>query len=311
MNVRFINLFNSILYVISLLTLGCTFGSVGDSNQEKLQTLQNLLILRNGMTTGLSTSLQIYDNQADDTISAIDLSSGGNTYSISVASDSNIQWDTGFYRINPNDKLFGIFDVKNDANKELLNEGNIGVKTHTPYTVPLDLPSTDIYGKNYIFLNSGTESNITNYNSTNETGAAYTSTNTKKIPDSPVGVVALATISWESIYLNINVTRSSITKTAKILINQGSINLKPKCKLKADGSRTKPINIGMQYSNLFRDYVESGTTVSFLQNLFLKSGSEVIIASITNTDLMSNLTKNLNTEDLVFSFPSCTPGVEK
>jgi len=152
---------------------------------------------------------------------------------------------------------------------------------------------------------------VTNYNSTNETGAAFTSLFTKKIPDSPLGVISLATISWESIYFNVNVTRSGVTKTAKILIGQGSINLKPKCKLKVDTNRTKPINIGMQYSNLFRDYVENGATVSFLQNLFLKSGSEVIIASITNSDLLTNITKNLNTEDLVFSFPSCTPGVER
>jgi hypothetical protein len=273
----------------------CTFGSIGDSNKEQLQILQNLLALRNGLTTGLTTSFQVYDNQADDLVSNIDLVSGSNTYSISVLSDSYIQWETGYYRINPPDRLFGVLDVR----------------THTPYTVPLDLPATDIYGRNYIFLNSQKELNFTNYNSTNETGAAYTSTSTRKILDSPLGVISLATISWEEFYLNLSITRSGTTKTAKILLGQGFVNLKPKCKLRVDSSRTKPINVGLQYSNLFRDYVENGTTVSFLQNLFLVSGSEIIITSISNTDLLANVKKNLATEDLVIGFPGCTPGLEK
>ncbi len=307
---------NKIIKVIyclfcQIFLMKCTFGSVGNSNEEQLKTLQNLLILRDGITTGLNTSLQVFDNQGDDDISRIEFTSAGNTYSISVASDSYIQWDSGYYRINPNEKVLGVFDVKSNDNLNALNEDGAGTRTHTPFTVPLDLPATDIYGRNYVFLNSGTETNITKNNSTNETGASFTSSFTKRIPDSPTGVISLATIGWEAIYLNVDITRSGITKSVKILMSRDSISLKPKCKLKVDTSRTKPINIGIQYSNLFRDYAENGTSVSFLQNLFLKSGSDFIIASISNTDLLINLSKNMKTEDLVFSFPSCTPGVER
>lgn len=277
---------------------------MGDSNEERLQTFQNLLVLRNGLTTALNTSMQVFDNQADDNVSTTDFISGGINYNISVGNDSYIEWESGYYRINPNDRLFGILNVRGE---EISSE----TRTHTPYTVPLDLPTTDNYGKNYYFLNAGKEINFTNYNSTNETGAAFTSTYTKKINDAPLGAVSLAAISWETIYLNLNIARNGISKKAKVLIGQGGVSLKPKCKLKVDGLRTLPINIGFQYSNLIRDYVEGGITVSFLQNLFLKSESDVIITSISNTDLMTNISKNLNTEDLVFNFPSCVPGVEK
>jgi hypothetical protein len=285
-------------------TISCTFGSVGDSDQERLQSLQNLILLRNNQTTILSTSLQAFDNQSDDNISLFEISSGGNLYSISIASDSYFQWETAFYRINPDGRILGVFNVKS-------NESSSISRTHTPFTLPLDLPTTDIYGKNYVFLNSGIERNFTRNSSSNDTGSIFVSSFTKPVIDSPIGIVSLATISWEQIYLNITITRNSISKTVKILLGQGIINLKPKCKLKVESNRQIPVSIGFQYSNLFRDYIDKGLTVSFVQNVFAKTGNEIIVTSISNEDLLLNLNRNLNTEDLVINFPGCVPGVEK
>ncbi len=308
---RIINVSKLLLFLILIFIISCTFGSVGDSEKEKLKTLQNLLVLRNNQITSLNTSLEVFDNQADDNLSTIEFTSGGNTYSISMANDSYVQWENGFYRLNPNEKAFGILNIKNDSEKgEDLRDGYVG-KTHTPFTVPLDLPATDIYGRSYSFLNPGTETNITNNNSTNETGAAFTSRFTKMISDSPIGVISLATISWEQIYVNVTITRNSISKNVKILLGQGISNIRPKCRIKVESSRTKPVSIGLQYSNLFRDYVENGNSVSFLQNVFSRSGSEIIVTSISNADLLANLNRNLSTEDLVINFPRCTPGVDR
>ncbi|TGN19800.1 hypothetical protein [Leptospira idonii] len=299
----------SILLLFLLLVSHCTFGSVGDSNSEKLILLQNLLSLRNGMKYSFNTNLQGYDDQADDDLTSFSYTTGGNTYGISLKAESYVQWETGIYRINPPDRLFGILSER--STDAVDSSQTFTGKTHTPYTVPLDLPSDDLYGKSYSFLNPGKNVNFLQNNSVNETGAAYSFTSTKQIPDAPGGVVSLAGISWEEMYLSATITQGANTWTVQILTGQGNLSLRPKCKLKTEG-RTKPVSIGLQYSNLFRDYIESGSTISFLQRLAsLSTASTIVVTSVSNTNLYTPLIKNLNTEDLVLSFPGCIPGVER
>lgn len=289
-----------LFFLLPLLFSHCTFGSVGDSNKEKETILQNLIFFNNNQTVAVGTNLRSYDDQADDNLNQFSLTSAGpTTYNITIQSSTYINWETGTYRINPPNQVLGVSTSGSEKSS------NATAKTHTPYTVPLDLPADDLYGKSYPFLTAGTISNITAYNSTMETGASFLFPNTK-ISSMPLGVVAVANVSWEEIYIRMTVGAKDVT----ILLSQGNKSITPKCKIPIKLGRSGNIEVLFSLSSLFQDRTVSGTPVRFLEQLSLVAGP-VIISKVSNVTLYNILLQNLQAEDIVFSFPGCFPGVER
>ncbi|TGK99506.1 hypothetical protein [Leptospira levettii] len=281
----------------------CTFGSVGNREEEKLVILQNLIFFNNNQTIPIGTNLRSYDDQADDNINQFSLTSPSPTsFNISIQSSTYINWETGSYRINPPSQILGVSTTSSERSTAV-------AKTHTPYTVPLDLPADDLYGKTYPFLNASTISNITQFNSTMETGASFMFSNTK-LTNMPLGVVALANVSWEEIYIRMDITGGT-TKSVTILLPQGSKTITPKCKIPIKNGRSGNIEILFSLSSLFQDRTVSGTPIRFLETLSGKAENPVVISKVSNVDLYNILQQNLQAEDIVFSFPGCFPGVER
>lgn len=281
----------------------CTFGSVGNSEEEKLVILQNLIFFNNNQTISVGTNLRSYDDQADDFLNQFSLISNGNTFNITVQTSSYIHWETGTYRINPPNQTLGVSTTGSERSHGV-------AKTHTPYTVPLDLPADDLYGKSYPFLVTSVVSNITQFNSTMETGASFLYPNTRSA-NLPLGVVAIANVSWEEIYIQMTVNRAPDTKTVTILIPQGNKQITPKCKIPIKNGRSGNIEILVSLSALFQDRTVSGTPIRFLNDLFLLGDTTVVISKVSNVNLYNILQQNLQAEDITFSFPGCFPGVER
>ncbi|TGM46190.1 hypothetical protein [Leptospira vanthielii] len=277
----------------------CTFGSVGDSNKDKLAILQNLIFFNNNQTVAVGTNLRSYDDQADDNLNQFSLTSNAVVYNITIQSNTDINWETGTYRINPPNQVLGVSTSSSEKSSTAT------AKTHTPYTVPLDLPADDLYGKSYPFLSAGTVTNITQYNSTVDTGASFLFPNTR-LSNMPLGVVAVANVSWEEIYIRMDVGGKDVT----ILLPQGSKSITPKCKIPIKVGRSGNIEILMSLSSMFQDRTVSGTPVRFLEQLSMVAGP-VVISKVSNVPLYNILLQNLQAEDIVFSFPGCFPGVER
>ncbi|TGL38992.1 hypothetical protein [Leptospira perdikensis] len=289
----------SFIAILSLLVTHCTFGSVGDSNKEKLTILQNLIFFNNNQTVAVGTNLRSYDDQADDNLNQFSLTSNSVAYVIVIQSSSYINWETGSYRINPPNQTLGVSTSSSERSSTAT------AKTHTPYTVPLDLPADDLYGKIYPFLSASTVSNITQYNSTVETGASFLYPNTRT-SNMPLGVVAVANLSWEEIYIRMTVGAKDVT----ILLPQGNKSITPKCKIPIKSGRSGNIEILTSLLSLFQDRSVSGTPIRFLDQLSAVAGP-VIISKVSNVSLYNILLQNLQAEDIVFSFPGCFPGVER
>lgn len=287
------------IFIIGFLFSHCTFGSVGNSEEEKLVILQNLIFFNNTQLVTVGTNLRSYDDQADDNLNQFSLISNGPTYNITIQSSSYINWELGTYRINPPNQVLGVSATSSERSSTAT------AKTHTPYTVPLDLPADDLYGKTYAFLSAGTVSNITQYNSTMETGASFLYSNTR-LASMPLGVVAVANVSWEEIYIRMDVGGKDVT----ILLPQGNKLITPKCKIPVKLGRSGNIEILISLSSMFQDRSVSGTPVRFLEQLSLVAGP-VIISKVSNLGLYNILQQNLQAEDIVFSFPGCFPGVER
>lgn len=287
------------IFIIGFLFYHCTFGSVGNSEEEKLVILQNLIFFNNTQLVPVGTNLRSYDDQADDNLNQFSLTSNGPTYNITIQSSSYINWELGSYRINPPNQVLGVSATSSERSSTAT------AKTHTPYTVPLDLPADDLYGKTYAFLSAGTVSNITQYNSTMETGASFLYSNTR-ISNMPLGVVAVANVSWEEMYIRMDVGGKDVT----ILLPQGNKSITPKCKIPVKLGRSGNIEILISLSSLFQDRTVAGSPVRFLEQLSLVAGP-VIISKVSNIPLYNILQQNLQAEDIVFSFPGCFPGVER
>lgn len=287
------------IFIIGFLFYHCTFGSVGNSEEEKLVILQNLIFFNNTQLVPVGTNLRSYDDQADDNLNQFSLTSNGPTYNITIQSSSYINWELGTYRINPPNQVLGVSATSSERSSTAT------AKTHTPYTVPLDLPADDLYGKTYAFLSAGTVSNITQYNSTMETGASFLYPNTRT-SNMPLGVVAVANVSWEEMYIRMDVGGKDVT----ILLPQGNKSITPKCKIPVKLGRSGNIEILISLSSLFQDRTVAGAPVRFLEQLSLVAGP-VIISKVSNLGLYNILQQNLQAEDIVFSFPGCFPGVER
>ncbi|XDD53898.1 hypothetical protein AB3N62_15665 [Leptospira sp. WS4.C2] len=288
------------LSIIGFLFSHCSFGSVGNSEAEKLVILQNLIFFNNTQLVSVGTNLRSYDDQADDNLNQFSLTSNSVSYAITIQSTSYFNWETGTYRVNPPNQTLGVSATSSEKSSTAT------AKTHTPYTVPLDLPADDLYGKSYPFLSAGTVSNITQFNSTMETGASFLYPNTR-LSNMPLGVVAVANVSWEEIYIRMDVNGNDIT----ILLPQGSKSITPKCKIPVKLRRSNNVEILMSLSSLFQDRTVSGTPVRFLQQLSLLLPGTIVISKVSNIPLYNILLQNLQAEDIVFSFPGCFPGVER
>ncbi|TGN09743.1 hypothetical protein [Leptospira ilyithenensis] len=290
-----------------LFSSGCTFGSIGDANAEKLTILQNLLTQINEIRTSLQSQVVLYDDQSDDSLGRFNLISNNITYSITVQS-AVLKIDSGSYRINPSNRLFGSINASS----------SVSVKTHTPYTVPLDLPTTDPYGKSYSYIGSSVLNSFFTANAQTDTGYAYSVPNLTTITDAPVGVVSLVSMSIPEWYWDLQIIRqsdNSIIKT-QIYLKPGTKMISPKCRIPVDGARKTPVPISLQYSNIFKDRIYLSQTYTFLQTLFanypsfIGSTSSLVIAEFSATDLYKILSDNLSTEDLIFFVPGCFPNVE-
>ncbi|ABZ95480.1 Hypothetical lipoprotein [Leptospira biflexa serovar Patoc strain 'Patoc 1 (Ames)'] len=294
--------FLTLLFLFAGAFSQCTFGSVGNSEEEQLVILQNLIFFNNNQTIAVGTNVRSYDDQADDNINQFSLTSNGNPYNITVQSDSYIHWETGTYRINPPNQVLGVSTTGSERSTAV-------AKTHTPFTVPLDLPADDLYGKSYPFLATSVVSNITQFNDTMETGASFLYPNTRSA-SLPLGVVAIANVSWEEIYIRMDVTRAPNTKTVTILLPQGNKQITPKCKIPIKNGRSGNIEILVSLSSLFQDRTVSGTPIRFLDQLPIGT-DPVVISKVSNVNLYNILQQNLQAEDITFSFPGCFPGVER
>ncbi|MDF3818607.1 hypothetical protein P3G55_01775 [Leptospira sp. 96542] len=304
----------------------CTFGSVGNKNEEDLIILQNLLQLIRNTRSSLSTKLVLFGDQVDSNPERFTVTSGGTTtYSVQVESDSYVHWENGLYRFNPNQVVSGVFNVEGSNGASNI-ESPLGFSsnmnssqnltdpsfTHTPFTVPLDLPTTDPYAASYSFLNPGSEIIVKPSNIVNDFGFAHLSTSTKNASDAPLGVVSLVTLSWEEIYIHLTVdtVTPSAAKDIKILLRQGIQTIRPKCKIENKLGRTTPVEIGFRYRNLFLDRTDLGTNNDLLNKIYAGT-SPINVSFVSLNPLYEGILKNIASEDSTFYLPGCFPGVEK
>lgn len=288
--------FSGTLQILCLsigMLVSCTFGSVGDTNKENLTILQNVIYFNREIRSPLNSQFQFFGDEIDNRPENFSLRSNNRTFQIDLLGDSFITWELGSFRINPPSSPFSTRELNS--------------KTHTPFTVPLDLPISDPYARSYSFLAQGTESLRKTTVSTTVTGFTHLSIQTRTNFEAPLGNISLFTVSWEEMVLRFT-SLGTTSKDVRLIFRPGTQVIRPKCRIEASLSKTVPIVIAFQYGNLFRDRTDSGSVNAILNSIDSLANSDVVISSVSQTELYEAIRKNLVQEDLSFFVPRCIPG---
>lgn len=286
-----------IIYFILLFTVNfysCYFGSVGNKLKENAVAIENLLKLVRETPTTLRVTAHFYDDQGDEALSKFTISSGNPVanYTIEVHPTSFAEMEKLEFRFNPPEKIFGVYSTQ--------------TKTHTPYIVPLNLPSTDLYGKTYTLLGK----KISNFTVNNSSGIGLGSVFQEELGNLegvPQGVISETKVFIQRLDIKVNVMHQDGIQKRIILISFRDYVWQafPRCKIELKLSQTTNWLFALKYSSIFKDYFISGSLVSPIQQVFLTSSNNETI-NITDLDPRYELfIKNLQSPDNVFLQESC------
>ncbi|MBM9501346.1 hypothetical protein JWG44_13900 [Leptospira sp. 201903071] len=200
----------------------CTFGSVGNSKEEEAKMIQKLLTLFSQRTSSFQTGIYFTDDQQDVNIGTFSLVSGGTTYNLQLLAGSKIVWDGVAIRVNPNP----VPTIPNQSSSIDKNEHS--AQSHTPYTVPLDLPVSSPYGADY-GTPSFTDSSLEVANGSILTGDVHSSV-VPPIQGIPSGYLASVKYKIQSLDLSFQITAPGINTTVRIQLAPFVVELFPRCR---------------------------------------------------------------------------------
>ncbi|AYV54813.1 hypothetical protein EFP84_04290 [Leptospira kmetyi] len=289
-------LFKIFLYSISLIFFGaCTFGSVGDSRTEEAKMLQRLLTLFSERPSSFRTYLYYTDDQQDSNIGTFDVISGATTYSLQLQTGSRIGWDGISIRVNPNPVPTMPGQTRT---LDVTDPNEHSAHSHTPYTVPLDLPETSPYGQEY-----GTPAfNDTSLDTITETiltGDVHTSA-APLIAGVPSGYLASVKYKINSINLTFQIT-APVVRTVRLQMSSFVLELFPRCRFDIVPEKLGSFPATWKSNGIFQD--QSGTSIL---NTIAGLTNPVDINPYQNVNLYNLILANLRQQDKVLYQTGCS-----
>ncbi|TGM57041.1 laminin/fibronectin-binding adhesin Lsa30 [Leptospira adleri] len=238
--------------LFSFLLLSCTFGSVGDSRKEEAKMLQRLLTLIGQRPSAFQTGIYFTDDQQDVNIGAFNLISGGTTYNLQLLAGSKIVWDGVAIRVNPNP----VPTVPEQT--RTVDRDEHSAASHTPYTVPLDLPVTSPYGVDY-GTPSFTDQNLEVVNGSILTGDVHSSI-VPQIQGIPSGYLASVKYKVQSLDLTFQITAPGpINASVRIQLAPFVLELFPRCRFDIVPEKLGNFPVTWNLTGILQD--QSGTSI--------------------------------------------------
>ncbi len=282
------------LLSLSFLFFSCTFGSVGDSRKEEAQMLQRLLTLIGQRPSTFQTSIYFTDDQQDVNIGAFSLISGATTYNLQLLAGSKIVWDGVAVRVNPNP----VPTVPDQTRS--IDRDEHSAASHTPYTVPLDLPLTSPYGADY-GTGSFTDTNLEVVNGSILTGDVHSSV-VPPIPGIPSGYLASVKYKVQSLDLTFQITAPGpINTSVRIQLAPFVVELFPRCRFDIVPEKLGNFPVTWNLTGILQD--QGGT--SLLNSIFALP-NPVNINPYQNGNLYNLILANFRQQDRVLYQTGCT-----
>lgn len=321
----------SIFFLFQIHLTSCTFGSVGDKLEEDVVILENFLRLVREIPGTFQPILHSYDDQADDDLSRFNLNSGTGAeerrYSVEILPTlSYLEIERMDFRFNPPGRPFGSLSVQSteknlqqvksssqDSTKLPNQQPHLpnSVRTHTPFTIPLDLPPNDPYAQIYSSPGFRIDSFMTGNSEGSGLGTVARNPLTA-LRNAPQGILAQSRVLIRRWDLHIRITQTdptisppANTRVLRISFRGFEETLLPRCKTETSRSNKTEWVLGMNYSRLFRDNPAQGVT---LLNRIFDETNGTPTETIVITDISPFYTyfqTNLESDDAVLIQESC------
>jgi len=297
--------------LVVLFFASCTFGSVGNKLKEDAIIINNLLKLLREIPVIFQPIVHSYDDQKDSNLANFEVSSGtgvnNKLYQVNILEENSfLEIEKLEFRFNPPEKVFGFFSV-NSKFQEPVH------KTHTPYTIPLDLPQNDLYGKTYISQGQ----KITSFMKKNSQGVGLgevSKTLLSPITNAPAGILASVSLYLKRWDLNVKVQQISPPvlppqdiRNLHISFQDYRLTFFPRCKIQLKPAELTEWILGINYSRLFRDAIVSNIKKETLNEIFQSTSSnptEIILIFDVHS-LYYLFFENLKAQDVVILQESC------
>ncbi len=301
----------NLFLLVVLFFASCTFGSVGNKLKEDAIIINNLLKLLREIPATFQPIVHSYDDQKDSNLASFEVSSGtgvnSKIYQVNILEENSfLEIEKLEFRFNPSEKILGFFSV----NSKIQNSTS---KTHTPYTIPLDLPSNDLYGKTYISQGQ----KITSFMIKNSQGVGFGEVSRNllsPITNAPQGVLASISFYLKRWDLNVKIQQISPPvlppqdiRNLRISLQDYRLTFFPRCKIQLKSAEVTEWILGLNYARLFRDTIVSNIKKETLNEVFQASTSNptqtILIFDVHS--LYYLFFENLQAQDVVILQESC------
>lgn len=290
--------FDSVLVLGFLILANCTFGSIGNSTNDRAAEWQALYKISDERRTFISPWIYYSDDQADANLGDFTVSGASTSYNVQLTANS-VTLESLSLLFSPPDSLLP-FGTSNTV--AILSSGEYtafhsGDGGSTPV-------GTGSYAVRYGIEGSFDPGDISASDLVTLTGPVR-SQSLSPFPPVPYGTLAHIFGEYSEILLTFTIQRQSdsSTKTLHLELREAEIEVEPSCELAIPYTKSTPFSIGFRTDGLLS--IRPGSSFSLLDAIFSLSGSEITINNFQNPTLYSEVLSNLDEPGHVLVFYSC------
>lgn len=287
------------IYPILLLYFfgNCTFGSLGNSTDDRAAEWQALLRLSDERRTSISPWIYYSDDQGDSDLGDFSVSGGSTNYQVSLIQNSVVLESISFLFSAPESILsFGTTNqISASTGYHILHSGesegsgSSGIGSYAlQYGIQGEFEAGDISVSDFL----------------SPTGPVR-SQSLSPFPPVPYGSLAHIFGEYSQIVLTFEITRASDSsvKTIYLELQEAEIEIEPSCQLNVPYDKTVPFSIGFRTDGLLSS--RPGDSFSILDSVFSLSGSSITVNRFQNVNLYNQILTNLSEPGQVMVLYSC------
>ncbi|MCE9500088.1 MAG: hypothetical protein K8R21_06275 [Leptospira sp.] len=284
------------IFILPAFVIGCTFGSIGDSLDEKKKIISGASLLISSLKSSIRLNLYSYDDRGDDDISSFRLTSGtsSDVYRLDIRSGTLLSMEQIEVQITTGNVPSGSLQegMADNVSMHVTDSGgtdNASGVSNFIYSTANNLIIRDFYIKNGADDSGPFNLNVLNISGVSQGNFLKARMHTKSL-------VFMGTIT----YLN-----NSSSKDFTLQIGEADLTANSKCKKNVSAFSPLTLNVAFKYSNILKD---TGNNLSqqILKSIFLIGGSPLTFSPTQNTAIYNEILKNISLAD-TFQEVGCTP----
>ncbi|TGN04277.1 hypothetical protein EHR06_00500 [Leptospira dzoumogneensis] len=269
----------------------CTYGTLGNSTEERSTELQALFRIMDERRAIISPWLYYSDDQGDPDIGSFALSGSSNTYQIQLIQNEVVLESISMLFKAP-ESSFSVSSSSTDGKYTTFHSG--GSETPTP--------GTGSYSQKYGITGSFSAGDISVSDFNALTGPVKRQS-LSPFPAVPYGTLEHIYGEFSDLLLTFQIFNGSTTKTVHVELRGAEFQVEASCDIEIPYKKNVPFSIGFRTDGLLSQ--RAGSSVSILDGIFALSGSEITINDFQNTTLYSEIRENLETSGQVLVLYSC------